>query len=298
MEKDLVKMRKFCVRKYGCGWSGNDIARELQVPRRTVYEWIKKYAGKECLANKPTRVKDNHVDDHTRRYVLRLREKFNWGPSKVEGFIKVNRPEKITPLSHNKIYDLFVEAGVNNKLDYIRRTWGKKRFAREHSNTLWQTDFKLLDNDNWICTYLDDHSRFVTNGKEFSENPTTEIALEIFMKASKKYGFPEQVLTDQGSEFYCAPKIGKKQGISTFTQTLNELGIQHIIASKRRPTTTGKIEAFHKGIQLEAPSIGLNYKKYLKYWNYKRPHQEIKYQFPATLYFKDFKNNISASNLG
>lgn len=298
MKRDIIKMRKFCVRKYDSGWSGNDIARELQLPRSTVYEWIKKYISKEDFTNKPTRVKDNLIDDNTRCYVLKLREKFNWGPSKVEGFIKVNKPDGIIPLSHNKIYALFVEAGVNNKLDYIRRTWGKKRFAREHSNTLWQTDFKLLDNDNWICTYLDDHSRFITKGKEFSENPTTEIALEIFMKAGKKYGFPEQVLTDQGSEFYCAPKVGKEQGISMFAQTLNALGIQHIVASKRRPTTVGKLEAFHKGVQLEAPSIGLNYQQYLKYWNYKRPHQEINYQYPATLYFKDFKNKNSLDNPG
>jgi len=297
MERDIVRMRQFCVKRYESGWSGNEIARELQIPRRTAYEWIKRYVGKEEFSNRPTRVKESFTDERTKKYVLRLREKFNWGPAKVEGFIRVNRPEGIIPLDHNKIYNLFVEAGVNNKLDYIRCTWGKKRFAREHSNTTWQTDFKLLDNDNWICTYLDDHSRFITNGKEFSENPTTEIALEILLKAGKKYGFPEQVLTDQGSEFFCAPKTGKEQGISQFTLTLNELGIQHIVASKRRPTTCGKIEAFHKGVQLEAPSIGLNYKQYLKYWNYKRPHQEIKYQYPATLYFKDFKNNTSASNL-
>ncbi len=289
MERDIVQMRKFCIRKYKSGWSGDRIASELQKPRSTVYDWISRYDEKSDFANMPTRIKDNCVDVYTKRYVLRLREKFNWGPSKIEGFIRVNRPEGVVPLSHNKIYTVFVEVGVNNKLDYIRKTWGKKKFAREHSNTMWQTDFKLLDNDNWICTYLDDHSRFITHGREFSENPSTEIALEIFMKASKKYGFPEQVLTDQGSEFYCTPKTGKEQGITRFTKTLNELGIQHIVASKRRPTTTGKIEAFHKGVQLEAPSIGMNYKQYLSYWNNQRPHQEIGYQYPATLYFKDFK---------
>lgn len=122
MGKDIVKMRQFCVRKYECGWSGNEIARELQIPRRTAYEWIKRYAGKEDFSNRPTRVKESFTDVRTKKYVLKLREKFNWGPAKVEGFIRVNKPEGITPISHNKIYALFVEAGVNNKLDYIRKT--------------------------------------------------------------------------------------------------------------------------------------------------------------------------------
>ncbi|MBI4155535.1 hypothetical protein HY498_05635, partial [Candidatus Woesearchaeota archaeon] len=51
----------------------------------------------------------------------------------------------------------------------------------------------------------------------------------------------------------------------------------------------GKIEAFHKGIQCEAPKIGLNYKRYIRYWNNQRPHQELKYKFPKDVYFKDFK---------
>src|SRR3989344_1400697 len=261
MEESLIRKRAYAIRRYKQGWSGNQIARELQKPRSTIYEWVNKYPNydKEQLYDKPRGRIRMSVDKRTRVYVIRLREKWNWGPVKIQGYIRVYAPHNIQRIGHNKIYSILVEEGLNMPLDFVRKTWGTKRFCRLYSNSLWQTDFKLLDNDNWICTYLDDHSRFLTKGKEFSENPTGEIALEIFMKAGKKYGFPEQVLTDQGTEFYDAPKKGKKQGISKFTRTLNELGVKHIVASKRRPTTIGKLESFHRGVQHEAPKIGLNY---------------------------------------
>jgi len=258
MKTDLVKKRMYTLGKYNEGWSGNEIARELQKPRSTIYEWIKRYSNcnKDMMDNKQAGMDKMIVDKKTRAYIVRVREKWDWGPNNIEGYIKVYAPKHIQRLSHNKIYAILVEEGLNMPIDFVRKTWGGKRFCRLHSNSLWQTDFKLLDNDNWICNYLDDHSRFIVKGREFSENPTHEIALEIFMKAGKKHGFLEQVLTDQGTEFYCAPVKGKVQGISTFTKTLTEMKIEHLIASKRRPTTIGKIEAFHKGVQYEAPRLG------------------------------------------
>lgn len=299
MERDLIKMRWFALRKYKLGLSGNDIARELLMPRRTIYGWIAKYSNcnKEELRNEITREK-MAVDPKTRAYIIKLRERYDWGPVRIEGYIRTNKPDGIAPLGHNKIYAILVEEKLNMPLDFTRKTWGTKRFERDHSNTLWQTDFKLLDNDNWLASYLDDHSRFIVISKEFSESPTTEIALEILKKAGKKYGFPEQILTDQGSQYYCADKENKKQGISEYTSTLNELGIQHIVASKRRPTTIGKIESFHRAVQYECYLFDFNVKKFVNYWNYKRPHQSLKYKFPADVYFADFKKRTSASNQG
>lgn len=292
MERDVIKMRGFAIKKYREGWSGNRIAKELQIPKRTAYSWVSKYQNcdKQGLSNKPLGRNTMIVDNKTRRYIIRLREKWDWGPAKIEGYLREYGPEDIDRISHNKIYSILVEEGLNLPIDFVRKTWGKKRFCRLHSNSLWQTDFKLLDNDNWICTYIDDHSRFIPGGKEFSENITGEIALEILEKAGKKYGFPEQILTDQGTEFYDAPAKGRKQGITYFTKRLIELGIQHIIASKRRPTTIGKLEAFHKGVQYEALKLELDYKRYVRYWNNQRPHQELKYKIPKDVYFKDFKN--------
>jgi transposase InsO family protein len=164
---------------------------------------------------------------------------------------------------------------------------GKRRFERMHSNSLWQADFKLTEDDRWMLTFLDDHSRFIPWAR-IEYDATTEFALRLFRKCGKKYGFPEQVLTDQGIQFYCAEKEGKEHGESTFTQTLKELGVQHIVASKRRPTTIGKVERFHRTYEEESwryKTLGA----FLQYYNYGRPHQALDYQFPAEVYFRDLK---------
>lgn len=290
MERDVIRMREYTVHKHAQGMSGNAIARGLGIPRRTVYEWIAKYGNvhKEAMGNVLTR-HTMPVDPKTRAFILKLREKWNWGPVRIEQHIRTRNPPQIQPISHNKIYAVLVEAGMNLPLDFIRKTWGKKRFSRLHSNTLWQTDFKLLDNDNWLASYLDDHSRFITISKEVSETPTGELALQLLKYAGRKYGLPEQILTDQGAQFYCAEKEGMKQGVSAYTQELEALGIKHIVASKRRPTTTGKIESFHRAVQYESYLFNHNVRKFVHYWNYQRPHQSLNYKYPSEVYFADFK---------
>ena len=133
--RDIVKMRWFCVRKYNRGWSGNKIAAHLQVPKRTTYYWISKYGScnKEEMVNHPNKV-EIEVDDRTRKFVLKLREKHDWGPCRIEKYIRKFEPKGVRPISHNLIYRILVEEGMNQPIDFVRKTWGKRRFERMHSN--------------------------------------------------------------------------------------------------------------------------------------------------------------------
>jgi len=71
---------------------------------------------------------------------------------------------------------------------------------------------------------------------------------------------------------------------SEFTQWCSANDIQHIVASVRRPTTIGKVEAYHKAYAMEAHKFS-SYNKWVNYWNNKRPHQGISYYYPSDLYF-------------
>jgi hypothetical protein len=73
--------------------------------------------------------------------------------------------------------------------------------------------------------------------------------------------------------------------LSEFTDHCEELGIQHIVASKRRPTTTGKIEVFHKAYVNEA-HLFIRHWAFVRYYNYTRPHDALNYLTPATIYFR------------
>jgi transposase InsO family protein len=289
--RDLIRIRHWALLKHAQGWSGDKIAAHLRVPRSTVYYWLGKYHGrnKEELVDKPRRV-EMEIDDRTRKFVLRLREKYDWGPCRIERYIRISKPGGVRPISHNLVYRVLVEEGVNRPLDFVRKTWGKRRFQRLRSNDLWQADFKLTDDDRWLLTYLDDHSRFVP-GAGIEHDATTEFALKLFKRCVRKHGLPKQVLTDQGTQFYCVDKEDKKRGESEFTQTLKELGVHHIVASKRRPTTIGKVERFHRTYEEEAwryKTLGA----FLRYYNYQRIHQALDYQTPAEVYFRDLPRDV------
>jgi len=99
----------------------------------------------------------------------------------------------------------------------------------------------------------------------------------------RRFGVPEQILTDQGTQFKPA-----RGGLSGFTRYCTGLGVQHITTSKRRPTTIGKIEAFHKAYTNEARLFKKHW-TFIRYYNYTRPHEALNYSTPATIYFSELK---------
>ena len=100
-------------------------------------------------------------------------------------------------------------------------------------------------------------------------------------KAVKRYGIPGQILTDQGTQF--KPARGEA---SKFDMHCRELGIEHITASVRRPTTIGKIEAFHKAYEIESHLFNQHW-SFIRYYNFTRPHEGIDYLTPAEIYLKN-----------
>ena len=99
------------------------------------------------------------------------------------------------------------------------------------------------DDDWWMISFQDDHSRFITGSSKVWD-PTGENAVQLLKKSVKRFGVPVQALTDRGTQF--TPARGDT---STFSRYCTSLGIEHITASKRRPTTIGKIEAFRKAYE-------------------------------------------------
>jgi transposase InsO family protein len=212
--------------------------------------------------------------------ILELRRSKRWGPNKIEGYLRNYAVKGITSVSHRTIHRILVQAGLNNPISVPRKVWGKHRFEREHSNSLWQADFKLTDQDEWMISILDDHSRFIA-GSRIHHNPTAKHAIKLLEEAMRHYGKPDQILTDRGTQFYPA-----RGGRSEFTEFCTGNGIEHIVTSVRRPSTIGKIEAFHKAYVCESWMFH-SHRGFIHYWNYERPHQGIRYLYPADVYFRD-----------
>ena len=280
-----LRRRRWLINRKLQGWRSQEIATALRIDERTVYRWWRVYrkhgwASLHVKSHRPNTI--HRTPQETVDLILQLRRARNWGPCRIEGYLRnYNRQSRI---SHTTIHKILNQAGLNNPIPNPRKVWGKRRFQREHSNSLWQGDYKLTEDDEWMISFLDDHSRFIP-GSRTHHNPTAKHAITLLEESISQYGKPEQVLTDRGTQFYPA-----RGGISEFTQFCTRNGIQHIITSVRRPSTIGKIEAFHKAYTIEA-SIYPTHKEFVNYWNYERPHQGIGYLYPADVYFRDLTHH-------
>lgn len=279
MERDWNRLKRWIIRRKLEGQSVAVICAHAQTSRTMFYRWWNRYQteGWNGLEGRPRgRPKGSGIGSVARENVVRLRKRYGWGPSKIAGCLR----HRGVIIDHHKVYRVICEAGLNHPISEPRKTWGKRRFARRHPNSLWQADFKLCSDDWWMISFQDDHSRFIT-GSEKVWDPTGENAIQLLKRSVKRFGTPTQLLTDQGTQF--TPARG---GTSKFTRRCGSLGIEHITASKRRPTTIGKIEAFHKAYESEAHLFNKHW-SFIRYYNYTRPHQELNYLTPATVYLKD-----------
>ena len=223
MEQDWEKLRKWIIRRR------LEVCAQAKISRKVFYFWWNRYQaeGWNGLQEKPKgRPTGPQLEDCLKKKVIKIRQRYEWGPKKIAGRLK----RKGFNIDHNEVYRIICEAGLNHPITAPRKTWGTKRFQREHNNSLWQADFKLCSDDLWMISYQDDRSRFITGSVKIY-SPTGENAMLLLDKAVKRYGVPEQILTDQGTQFKPA-----RGGTSEFTKHCRELGIEHITASVRRPT--------------------------------------------------------------
>lgn len=118
---------------------------------------------------------------------------------------------------------------------------------------LWPFDvvggFQLADGTTAeALTGLDDHSRHCVSARLMHRERTSKVC-EGFSAALRRYGMPDQVLTDNGKVF--TGRLFQPPVEVLFDRICRENGIDHILTTPYSPTTTGKIERFHKTMRLE-----------------------------------------------
>lgn len=272
------------------GWKDIDIRKELGLSERTYFYWKQRmqhdYAA---LVNKqkPGPKTQFQIAPTVSRNIQIWRKSYGWGPTKIEGHLDVHYGIHVP---HNKIHQLFVQKNLNHPIGQPRKTWGKKRWERDHSMSLWQTDWKDINTEfDPMLTFYDDHSRFVTASKRFAY-ATMENVIKLAEQAFKKYGIPEQILSDHGTQFTNV----KSDKLTEFEQFCLDNGVQTILASIGRPTTNGKIENFHGCYDKEIWITKGDHAKFMHYWNNKRPCGAIGYKYPVEVFYKDRKTAINS----
>jgi len=101
------------------------------------------------------------------------------------------------------------------------------------------------------------------------------------------YGVPEQILTDNGKVFtgrFFAPPVEV-----LFDRICRENGVEHLLTRPRSPTTTGKIERFHRTLRAEFDTARVfsslrvaqgALDEWVTHYNIQRPHQSLDYATP------------------
>jgi len=70
-----------------------------------------------------------------------------------------------------------------------------------------------------------------------------------FVLALERHGIPEEILTDNDTLF--TNRFGFSPTEVLFDKICRENGIVHLLTPPRTPTTTGKIERFHRSLREE-----------------------------------------------
>ena len=176
-------------------------------------------------------------------------------------------------MPHNRIHAILKEYGraLPESAKQRRRKW--VRYEREHSMSLWHTDWVQLRDGRWWIAYMDDASRLIVGHGAFWEE-TAENALQVLKRAIAKYGKPREILTDHGPQFYANEGERKEKGTSQFEGYLADQGIRHILARVNHPQTNGKLERFY-GVYDQKRHQFSSLEEYVHWHNEIKPHLSL-----------------------
>jgi transposase InsO family protein len=290
VELNLVEQRYQAVLEVlNDGATVTDVARRNGVSRQTIHVWLRRYAsdGLPGLVDgsaKPLSCPHQMSAEIEARIVEMRRGQPGWGPRSIRHQLAL---EAVVPLpGRSSIYRCLVRHGLivasarkRKRSDYIR-------WERSKSMELWQMDIvggvKIADgSEAKIVSGIDDHSRFVISAQVVAR-ATARPTCDALALAMRRYGCPEQILTDNGKVF--TGRFGPGTGEVLFDRICRENGIKHLLTKPRSPTTTGKVERWHKTLRTEfltgkvfndIADAQAQLDAWVEHYNYDRPHQGI-----------------------
>jgi transposase InsO family protein len=271
-----------------------DFAALVGISKHTLYAWKKKFdrEGPAGLMDQSRgRLPGSRLPDLTKRTILMLKQANpDWGCQRISDML-LRGPA--LPASASAVAQVLHEAGYALEEVPTRPHPDKVRhFERARPNQLWQTDLFtfILKRQNrrvYLVAFLDDHSRFLV-GYGLHASQSSALVLEVLRAALTSYGTPEEILTDNGSQYVTW------RGKSAFSKELEKRGIKQVVAAPRRPQTLGKIERFwgtlwrecvESAVFLDLGDAQRRIGLFIDHYNFQRPHQGIDGLVPADRYF-------------
>jgi transposase InsO family protein len=276
------------------GLPAADFADLVGISKYTLYTWKKKFdaQGPAALMDQPRGgPRGSRLPDLTKRTILMLKAANpTWGCQRISDML-LRGPA--LPASASAVAAVLHEAGYQLEEVATRPHPDKvRRFERAAANQLWQTDLftfvlKRQNRRVYLVAFMDDHSRFLV-GYGLHASQSSALVLEVLRAALTSYGTPQEILTDNGSQYVTW------RGKSAFSKELDKRGIRQVVAAPRRPQTLGKIERFwgtlwreclESAVFLDLGDAQRRIGLFIDHYNFQRPHQGIDGLVPADRFF-------------
>jgi transposase InsO family protein len=271
------------------GATVTDVARRNGVARQTVHEWLRKYAARGLaglvdLPSKPLSCPHQMDPVVEARIVGLRREHPGWGPRTIEN--RLGREGVVSVPGRTSIYRCLIRHQLITPQARRRKRSDYKRWERARAMELWQMDIvggvRLVDgSEAKIASGIDDHSRFCVCAYVVAR-ATARPTCDALALAMRTYGVPTQILTDNGKVF--TGRFGPGTGEVLFDRICRENGIKHLLTAPRSPTTTGKVERWHKTLRREfldgkvfasIDDAQTQLDSWVWQYNHDRPHQSL-----------------------
>jgi transposase InsO family protein len=271
------------------GATVTDVARRYGVARQTVHDWLGKYAARGLggLADRTSRPLSCPHQMHpvVEAHIVEMRHAHpGWGPRTILFWLE---RDGVTPLpGRTSVERCLIRHGLVTPRARKRKRSDYKRWERSRSMELWQMDIvggvRFVDGcEAKIVSGIDDHSRFVVCARVVMR-ATARPVCDALEAAMSIHGVPDAILTDNGKVF--TARFGPGPGPVRFDRICIDNGITHILTAPRSPTTTGKIERWHKTLRREfldgktfdsIDDAQAQLDRWVKHYNHERPHQSI-----------------------
>ena len=276
------------------GASVTEVARRFGVSRQSVHSWLTRYAADGGLGGLGDRSSRPHVCPHqmspaTEARIVAIRRAHEaWGADRI-GYQLAK--DAVVPMpGRTSIYRALVRNGLVVPGQRKRRRADYRRWERARPMELWQMDvvggFHLADGTELkAVSGIDDSSRFGISAK-LVRRATAGPVCEALLAALRRHGVPDQILTDNGKVFTGRFGPAGSSAEVLFDRVCAENGIRHLLTAPRSPTTTGKVERWHKTIRAEflaehdyrhatMEELQQALDAWVVHYNTERPHQAL-----------------------
>ncbi|WP_376770044.1 IS481 family transposase [Actinomadura luteofluorescens] len=293
----VVEQRYRAVLEVEAGCPVTEVAERYGVSRQSVHAWLGRYrsGGLAALADRSHRPAScpHRTAAEVEALVCELRRAHpRWGPARLAHELARRGVDPVP--STATLSRILARNGLVVPRGRRRPRSSYQRWERDAPMQLWQIDIMggvmLTDGrEVKLVSGIDDHSRFIVIARLVSRASARAVCA-AFAAALAEHGAPEEVLTDNGKQF--TGRFTRPRPVEVlFERICRDNGITARHTKIRSPTTTGKVERWHRTVREEflavhAPFPSLHHAQHaLDAWvadyNTARPHQALDMATPA-----------------